>query len=60
MQNLKKKKKNKNPAKSPGFSPKVFQNALKYQEPARTKAQTDSMPLRRMPAPRFKKILIMK
>ena len=28
MQNLKKKKNN--PAKSPGFSPEMFQNALKY------------------------------
>lgn len=32
-----------------------FQPALKTQEPSRTKAQTDSMPLRWVPAPRFKK-----
>lgn len=32
-----------------------FQHALKNQQPGRTKAQTDSVPLRRVPAPRFKK-----
>lgn len=32
-----------------------FQHALKNLEPAKTKAQTDSMPLRRVPALRFKK-----